>query len=358
MCMIKNGDKILVLDRNDPVWPGLTFPGGHVEPHESFNDSVVREIKEETGLTISHPQFVGVKQFYDKNHERYLVFFYVADEFKGTVKASDEGTLTWMTKEELQQHKLAYNFDHDLPVFFNPNVSEHMLDGKRDELFQMKKTESKVSLFIALIAIIIFASVPLWHIDLNANRPHTQVVKKKKPKKKKKVVHKVTWGYPFKRLYEKKIKFKSGQKFGETDVIRRYYPTKSYFHDGYDFGFSEVGHSTVYAVHAGTIHKVKYAPGLGLYVWVISDDGYVEIYQEGFLSITDIYVKKGQKIKLGQKIGRLTGSHIHLGITKTDKKYIDKHGVPCRYYWKDNGTWLNPMKIIEDDIAKEKVSKQ
>ena len=111
--MIKNGDKILVLDRNDPVWPGLTFPGGHVEPHESFNDSVVRGIKEETGLTISHPQLVGVKQFYDKNHERYLVFFYVADEFKGTVKASDEGTLTWMTKEELQQHKLAYNFDHD-----------------------------------------------------------------------------------------------------------------------------------------------------------------------------------------------------------------------------------------------------
>ena len=135
MCMIKNGDKILVLDRNDPVWPGLTVPGGHVEPHESFNDSVVREIKEETGLTISHPQLVGVKQFYDKNHERYLVFFYVADKFKGTVKASDEGTLTWMTKEELQQHKLAYNFDHDLPVFFDPNVSEHMLDGKRDELF-------------------------------------------------------------------------------------------------------------------------------------------------------------------------------------------------------------------------------
>lgn len=71
----------------------------------------------------------------------------------------------------------------------------------------------------------------------------------------------------------------------------------------------------------------------------------------------DIYVKKGQKIKLGQKIGRLTGSHIHLGITKTDKDYIDKHGVPCHYYWKDNGTWLNPMKIIEDDIAKGKASK-
>ncbi|MFC2674173.1 MAG: NUDIX domain-containing protein [Prevotella melaninogenica] len=37
---------------------------GHVEAHESFHDSVVREVKEETGLTISHRQLVGVKQFY------------------------------------------------------------------------------------------------------------------------------------------------------------------------------------------------------------------------------------------------------------------------------------------------------
>ncbi|WP_297950060.1 8-oxo-dGTP diphosphatase [uncultured Lactobacillus sp.] len=135
MCMIKNKDQILVLDRNDPVWPGLTFPGGHVEAHESFHDSVVREVKEETGLTISHPQLVGVKQFYDHNDERYLVFFYVATQYSGTVKESDEGTLTWMTAAELQKHKLAYNFDHDLPVFFEQAISEHMLDGKRDELF-------------------------------------------------------------------------------------------------------------------------------------------------------------------------------------------------------------------------------
>lgn len=135
MCMVKNKDQVLVLDRNDPVWPGLTFPGGHVEAHESFHDSVVREIKEETGLTISHPQLVGVKQFYDHNDERYLVFFYIAEQFSGTVKESDEGKLTWMSAKELKKQKLAYNFDHDLPVFFEQTISEHMLDGKRDELF-------------------------------------------------------------------------------------------------------------------------------------------------------------------------------------------------------------------------------
>ena len=133
--MIKNGNKILVLDRNDPVWPGLTFPGGHVDKHESFHDSVVREIKEETGLTIKNPHLAGVKQFYDKNNERYLVFFYIATDFSGSLQESDEGKLSWLTKDELEHHKLAYNVDHDLPVYFDEKISEHMLDGKRDELF-------------------------------------------------------------------------------------------------------------------------------------------------------------------------------------------------------------------------------
>ncbi len=133
--MIKRDHQILVLNRNDPAWPGLTFPGGHVEPHESFHDSVIREVKEETGLTIFSPKLVGVKQFYDQNQERYIVFFYIANKFTGQVKESNEGSLSWMTKEELLKHQLAYNFDRDLPIYFDAQLSEHLLDGKRDELF-------------------------------------------------------------------------------------------------------------------------------------------------------------------------------------------------------------------------------
>ena len=135
MCMIKNNQKILVINRNDPTWPGLTFPGGHVEAHESFHDSVIREIKEETNLTIKKPHLVGIKQFYDDNNNRYIVFFYIATKFSGQLKASKEGELIWMTKKELQQKKLAYNFDRDLKVYFNNDIDEHLLDGKRDELF-------------------------------------------------------------------------------------------------------------------------------------------------------------------------------------------------------------------------------
>ena len=50
MCMVCDGERVLVQDRLDPNWSGIVFPGGHVEKNESFVESVVREVKEETGL--------------------------------------------------------------------------------------------------------------------------------------------------------------------------------------------------------------------------------------------------------------------------------------------------------------------
>ena len=43
MCMVYDGNRILVQDRMNPDWPGITFPGGHIEPKESFVESVIRE---------------------------------------------------------------------------------------------------------------------------------------------------------------------------------------------------------------------------------------------------------------------------------------------------------------------------
>ena len=50
LCLIEDGDRILLQNRVDRDWQGYTLPGGHVEPGESFVDAVIREMKEETGL--------------------------------------------------------------------------------------------------------------------------------------------------------------------------------------------------------------------------------------------------------------------------------------------------------------------
>ena len=66
MCMIidKINNKILVQNRLKNDWPGLTFPGGHVENGEGIIPSTIREIKEETGLDIKNliPLFVKINK--------------------------------------------------------------------------------------------------------------------------------------------------------------------------------------------------------------------------------------------------------------------------------------------------------
>ena len=59
LCLIKDGDKVLLQNRVKKDWPGYTLPGGHVECGESFVDAVIREMKEETGLTAGKWTFLG-----------------------------------------------------------------------------------------------------------------------------------------------------------------------------------------------------------------------------------------------------------------------------------------------------------
>lgn len=133
MCMVYDGDRILVQDREDPDWPGLVFPGGHVEPRESLVRSTVREVYEETGLTVSDLRLCGVKQFTHRNGDyRYLVFFYKTDRFTGELRSSDEGRVFWIKRDELDSYVLADGFDSMLPVFENDDLSEnyHWFDGQ------------------------------------------------------------------------------------------------------------------------------------------------------------------------------------------------------------------------------------
>ena len=137
MCMVTDGaGNVLVQDRKNPNWPGCTFPGGHVEPGESFVESVVREVLEETGLTLENPVLCGTKQFQDMNGNRYVVFLYRADKFSGQLRSSDEGEVFWVKRSELETMPLADDFETMLRVFENPCLSEVQYYRTEDGLQQ------------------------------------------------------------------------------------------------------------------------------------------------------------------------------------------------------------------------------
>lgn len=134
MCMIYDGERILVQNRNNPDWGGLAFPGGYVEPGESFVESVIREVKEETGFDIINVQLCGIKQWADKEKSyRYIVLFYKTNSFKGELHSSEEGEVFRIKKDELKTYKLADGFDGMLEVFNNDSLSEnyHWFDNDR-----------------------------------------------------------------------------------------------------------------------------------------------------------------------------------------------------------------------------------
>ena len=133
MCMVFDGDKVLVQDKIDEDYSGITFPGGHVEKGESFTDAVIREVLEETGLKIFSPQLCGIKDWVQDDGTRYMVLFYKTDQFEGTVTSSDEGEVYWIPIEEMQQKKLAGGMDKMLKVFLDQNISEYFFYRENSE---------------------------------------------------------------------------------------------------------------------------------------------------------------------------------------------------------------------------------
>ena len=124
MCMITDGSgRVLVQERlpkPTSSWSGLTFPGGHVEPGETVVASVIREVQEETGLTVSNLRNCGYIQWYNpEKHSQYFVFLFKTDTFTGNLKDSAEGKMKWQTLNEMLSGKLAPNMKEYLSVFQN-----------------------------------------------------------------------------------------------------------------------------------------------------------------------------------------------------------------------------------------------
>lgn len=124
MCMITRGEQVLVIDRQKPDWPGVTFPGGHVEKEESFVEAVIREVYEETGLVIENPVLCGTKQFQEDEEIRYVVLFYKANRFSGELKSSDEGEVFWIERKDLGKYPLSMDMEAMVQVMESDYLSE------------------------------------------------------------------------------------------------------------------------------------------------------------------------------------------------------------------------------------------
>lgn len=130
LCMLRDGNKVLMQDRVGKSWAGYTFPGGHIETGESVVDAVVREMREETGLTLLDPRICGVKQFPLKDGDyaggRYIVFLFEATKYSGELISSDEGEMHWVDISEIDGLPTVDDFGELMEVMSGKDLSEFM----------------------------------------------------------------------------------------------------------------------------------------------------------------------------------------------------------------------------------------
>lgn len=129
MCMIyDNKGNVVVQEKIGKDDKGIVFPGGHVEIHEPIVDSMIREIYEETGLTVSNLQLCGIKDWIEEDGSRYMVFLYKTNQYTGELKSSNEGQVFWTPLEKLEETPLLWHLENMLEIFCGNYYSELFFD--------------------------------------------------------------------------------------------------------------------------------------------------------------------------------------------------------------------------------------
>ncbi|MBR6094997.1 MAG: 8-oxo-dGTP diphosphatase [Lachnospiraceae bacterium] len=131
LCYIEQDGKYLMMHRvkkkndiNKDKWIGV---GGHFEYGETPEECLLREVKEETGLTLLNYRMRGIVTFiYGEDVVEYMHLF-TADSFEGELTDCDEGELVWIPKEEVM----------NLPIWEGDKVFFKLLN-ERDDFFLLK----------------------------------------------------------------------------------------------------------------------------------------------------------------------------------------------------------------------------
>lgn len=103
-----------------------------MEEHEPIVDAVICEMKEETGLTIEHPQHCGAKEWINEDGSRYVVFLFKANQFSGELVSSAEGRVFWVEKDEVLKTNWIWHMDGLMRIMADSEYTELYLDAADD----------------------------------------------------------------------------------------------------------------------------------------------------------------------------------------------------------------------------------
>jgi 8-oxo-dGTP diphosphatase len=126
VCMIKEENRILLLNRQHDEYKGFIAPGGRIEFTESPLEGAIREVNEETGLTVRNLIFKGLAEYINPfNEERYMIFNYLTTDFEGELlEESPEGKAEWIDINKIESMPMQESFRRRIPLFFEEGTFE------------------------------------------------------------------------------------------------------------------------------------------------------------------------------------------------------------------------------------------
>ena len=206
LCYIEKDGKYLMLHRtvkendvNTDKWIGV---GGHFEYGESPEECLLREVREETGYTLTSWRYRGIVTFvYGEDVVEYMSL-YTADGFEGTPIPCDEGELEWVEKEKISDlelwtgDKIFFRLLEEEREFFSlklvydrqDTLLYAALDGKPMELFDVRDTDGRPSGIVQERGVVhreglLHSTVHIWIVRKKENGGYEVLLQKRSAQK-------------------------------------------------------------------------------------------------------------------------------------------------------------------------------